>query len=68
MRGGGGHELETRDEPTRALVCAAFERIQQAERRAGCAMTLKDLVHRVLTGESADELVREAVGAESLKR
>jgi hypothetical protein len=34
LRVGGGQELETRDEQSRPVVCAHFERISDAERQA----------------------------------
>jgi DNA-binding IscR family transcriptional regulator len=43
----GGQELATRDEPTRVHVCAEFDRINDAERQAASAVTLKDLVQRI---------------------
>jgi len=46
LRAGGGQELVTRDDPSRAPVCAEFEHILQAERQ-GAAVTLKELVRRV---------------------
>jgi len=71
MRTGGGQELETRDEPSRAVVCGEFERIEEAERRVGRAITLKDLVHRIMPGQASDEERRDNVGpltVEALKR
>src|SRR3954470_8960024 len=47
MRVVGGQELATRDEPTRVLVCAEFERIYEAEKEAANATTLRDLVNRI---------------------
>ena len=47
LRSGGGHELETRDEHSRPVVCAQFEKIEEAERHAAAAVTLKDLVNRI---------------------
>jgi hypothetical protein len=46
LRAGGGQELVTRDDPSRAPVCAEFEHILHAERQ-GAAVTLKELVRRV---------------------
>jgi membrane protein len=54
LRAGGGQELETRDEKTRAIVCAHFERIEQAERHAAATVTLRDLVHQVPAISHAD--------------
>ncbi len=47
LRAGGGQELETRDEQTRAVVCAHFEGIEAAERQAAASRSLKDLVNEV---------------------
>jgi len=47
MRVMGGQELVTRDEPTRAQVCAEFEKICDAERQAATSVTLRDLVQRI---------------------
>jgi membrane protein len=54
LRAGGGQELETRDEKSRAIVCAHFERIEQAERQAAANVTLRDLVHQVPAIAPAD--------------
>jgi len=59
MRAGLSQELETRDDPSRALVCSEFERIEEAERKAGRAVTLKDLVARIRTVRSAEEFRQE---------
>jgi membrane protein len=59
MRAGAGQELETRDDPSRVFVCSEFERIQQAERQAGRAVTLKDLVARISTRPPAEPLKPE---------
>lgn len=47
LRAGGGQELETREEHSRAVVCAHFERIADAERQAASTVTLKDLVNQI---------------------
>jgi membrane protein len=47
LRAGGGQELETRDEQSRPVVCAHFERIAEAERHAASTVTLKDLVNQI---------------------
>jgi membrane protein len=47
LRVGGGQELETRDEQSRPVVCAHFERISDAERQAATTVTLKDLVNQI---------------------
>jgi membrane protein len=47
MRVIGGQELPTRDEPTRPQVCAEFEKVCEAERQAGSAITLCDLVRKI---------------------
>jgi membrane protein len=47
MRIVGGQELLTRDEPTRSLVNAEFERINNAEKQAACATTLRQLIDRI---------------------
>lgn len=49
LRAGGGQELETREEQSRAVVCSHFERIEEAERQAAATVTLKDLVRQVPT-------------------
>ena len=46
LRAGGGQELETRDDATRALVRGEFEKIQNAESASASRITLKDLVTR----------------------
>ncbi|PYI89284.1 MAG: hypothetical protein DME26_01620 [Verrucomicrobia bacterium] len=46
LRAGGGQELDTRDDPSRALVRGEFERIQDAERAVAGSVTLKELVNR----------------------
>jgi len=47
LRVGGGQELATRDEPTRVLVCAEFDRIYEAERHAASATSLRKLVNQL---------------------
>jgi len=47
LRVGGGQELETRDEQSRPVVCAHFERISDVERQAASSVTLKDLVNQI---------------------
>ena len=47
MRVVGGQELVTRDEPTRLHVSAEFDKICEAERHAGSAISLHDLVKRI---------------------
>jgi len=47
LRAGGGQELETRDEQSRPVVCAHFERIADAERQAASTVTVKDLVNQI---------------------
>lgn len=47
LRTGGGQELQTRDDPSRAPVCAEFENILKAERQAAAAVSLKELVRRI---------------------
>jgi membrane protein len=47
LRVGGGQELETRDEQSRPVVCAHFERISDVERQAASTVTLKDLVNQI---------------------
>ena len=47
LRAGGGQELETREEQSRPVVCAHFERIADAERQAASTVTLKDLVNQI---------------------
>jgi membrane protein len=42
-----GRDLETKDEPTRPIVCAEFERIRAAEKQAAQLTTLKDLVSKL---------------------
>lgn len=42
-----GRELATKDEPTRAIVCAEFERVRAAEKQVAETITLKDLVSRL---------------------
>lgn len=44
LRGGAGHELETREDPSRATVCAEFEKVEAVERQRASAVTLKQLV------------------------
>jgi len=72
MRVVGGQELVTRDEPTRAYVCAEFEKICEAERQVASAITLCDLVKRIPyveahhNPEKVEELwKRETVGSEA---
>ena len=48
MRIGGGQELETRQEPSRPIVSAEYQKIQEAERHAA-SLTLHDLVARIET-------------------
>lgn len=47
LRVGQGDELETADDRSRALVREEFEAVQQAERKASGALTLRDLVERL---------------------
>ncbi len=47
MRVVGGQEVATRDEPTRAQVCAEFDKICDAERQAASCVNLRDLVKRI---------------------
>jgi membrane protein len=42
-----GRELPTRDEPARAVVCAEFDRIRNAEQQAAEQITLEDLVTKI---------------------
>lgn len=56
LRTGGGQELETRDEQSRPIVCAHFERIEQAERQAASTVTLKDLVNQAPVVRDAAEV------------
>ena len=46
IRGGGGQEAVTRDEPARAEVLGEFARIEDAERAAASSVTLLALVSR----------------------
>ncbi len=59
LRVGGGQELETRDEQSRPVVCAHFERISDAERQAATTVTLKDLVNQISSVGAPEE--RKAV-------
>ena len=47
MRSGGGQELETRQEESRSIVTAEFQKIQEAERQAGACVSLRELVNRI---------------------
>jgi hypothetical protein len=47
MRACGGQELETRHEPSRPIVSAEFQRIQEAECKVASAVTLEQLVNRI---------------------
>ena len=49
MRVGGGQELETRLEPSRPIVSAEFQKIQNAECQAASTVTLRELVSRIIT-------------------
>ena len=62
LRAGGGQELETRDEQSRAIVCAHFERIEQAERQAAGTVTLKDLVNQVPAVHDTTEVEPRRIG------
>lgn len=42
-----GRDLTTKEEPTRAIICAEFERIRMAEKQVAETITLKDLVARL---------------------
>src|SRR5688572_32205634 len=46
LRASQGHELATRDEPTRAEVYGEFNRIENAERVAASTVSMLSLVHR----------------------
>lgn len=46
MRASNGHELATRDEPTRKEVFGEFQRILDAEREAASSVTMLALVNR----------------------
>ena len=46
MRASNGHELATRDEPTRKEVFGEFQRILEAERAAASSVTMLALVNR----------------------
>jgi membrane protein len=62
LRSGGGQELETREEQYRAIVCAHFERIEQAERQAAATVTLKDLVNQAPAVRDATEVEPPRIG------
>jgi membrane protein len=47
LRVGRGAELRTRDDPARPVVALEFERISQAEQKAGAEVTLQALVERL---------------------
>ena len=46
MRASQGHELATRDEPTRSEVYGEFQRIEEAERQAASSVTMLALANR----------------------
>jgi membrane protein len=46
LRAGGGMELETRDDGSRARVRAEFDKISEAERRVASATTLQQMVEK----------------------
>jgi membrane protein len=48
LRASQGHELATRDEPTRHEVYGEFQRIEEAEREAASSVNMLILVHRAL--------------------
>jgi len=60
LRIGSGLELETTDEPTRRLVRDKFDRVMDAEREAGRAMTLETLVREGAALSNPAPIVRSA--------
>jgi hypothetical protein len=56
LRATQGHELATRDEPTRTEVYGDFQRIQEAERRVAGAVTMLALAHRAQAQVQQPEL------------
>ena len=60
MRGHHGAELQTRDDGTRDIVCAEFERIQAAEQRAA-GISIKDIVDRIGDHDLKHEQVTRGV-------
>jgi len=50
MRVYGGQELDTRQEASRAVVSAEFQKIQNAESQVASSVTLKDLVGKIHGG------------------
>ncbi len=50
MRVYGGQELDTRQEPSRSVVNAEFQKIQTAESQVASSVTLKDLVSKIHGG------------------
>jgi membrane protein len=55
MRASHGHELATRDEPTRKEVYGEFQRILDAERTAAQSVTMLELVNRTPQLEDASK-------------
>ena len=63
MRASHGHELATRDEPTRKEVYGEFQRILEAERSAAQSVTMLELVNRTPQLAMADERKKLTRGA-----
>ena len=60
LRGSHGPDVQTRDDGMRDIVCAEFERIHQAECRAG-QVTLKQIVARLADHDLKHEQVTRGV-------
>jgi membrane protein len=63
MRASHGHELATRDEPTRKEVYGEFQRILEAERSAAESVTMLELVNRTPLLTTADDRKELTAGA-----
>lgn len=63
MRASHGHELSTRDEPTRKEVYGEFQRILDAERSAAESVTMLELVNRTPLLTATDERKELTAGA-----
>jgi membrane protein len=63
MRASHGHELATRDEPTRKEVFGEFQRILEAERSAAQSVTMLELVNRTPLLTATDERKELTSGA-----
>jgi DNA-binding IscR family transcriptional regulator len=65
MRASQGHELATREEPSRQEVYGEFHRIQEAERAAASSVNLLALVNRAARAQLTNPAAPDKFGDET---